>query len=405
MVYGTLAVSYGGRGTGEPGMASSIKKGEQTMLKKEVSEIKRLFQPSYCCIDRICGCYVNTDKEIITQFREAFLSIPEDAAFKYYEIFKKSLSGKLGKNLYNLEFPLLEEMDGGAQEFLMQLRGSQLSDDDMLSEMYDRIIQSYDYSGNFLIILIHGIYDIPGKGKDGGVMFDASEEVYDHILCCICPMSLAKSGLAYNEKERCIKNRERDWIVDVPDCAFLFPSFNDRSTDIHSALFYSKSSTELQAPVINSLLGCDVPMTCDIQKELFQTLVEEIAGDSMDIKTAKALNDNLMEFAENQKMSTEPNPLTKEAIREILAASSLPDEKLGRFDDVFNSLADEKTVIEAQNVVNEAKFEVKTGAWHIRTAPEEAQSLKMQYIDGQRCLVIELNDAVTVNGIRITAIN
>lgn len=99
------------------------------MVKKDVSEIKRLFQPGLCCIDRICGCYVNADKETITQFKEAFLSMPEDTALKYYEIFKKSLSGKVGKNLHNLEFPLQAEMDGGTQEFLMRLRDSQLSED------------------------------------------------------------------------------------------------------------------------------------------------------------------------------------------------------------------------------------------------------------------------------------
>lgn len=374
------------------------------MIKKEISEIKRLFQPSLCCIDRICGCYVNTEKEIITQFKEAFLSMPEDAAFKYYEIFKKSLSGKLGKNLYNLEFPLQTEMDGGTQEFLMKLRDSQLSDNEILSEMYDRIIQSYDTVGNFLIILIHGIYDIPGKSSDGSTVFDASDEVYDHILCCICPMSLAKPGLAYNEKEQCIKNRERDWVVDVPDCAFLFPAFNDRSTDIHSALYYTKKATELQEHLICDVLGCEVPLTCDAQKEIFQKIVEEIAGDSMDLRTARAINDNLMEYTENQKLAAESNSLSKEDIRDILLASELPEDNMKNFDAVYDREADSKTLIEAQNVVHETKFEVKTGELCIQTIPEESHTIKMQYVDGRRCLVIELNDAVIVNGINITSI-
>ena len=375
------------------------------MNKKEVAEIKKQFTPANCAITRICGCCVNAEKEIITRFKEAFLSLPEEDAFKYFEIFKKSLSGKIGKNLHNLGFPLKEEADGGTQEFLMQLRESQLQDESLLSEVYDRIIQSYDSIGNFIIVLIHGIYDIPGKGADGRTMFDASDEIYDHILCCICPMDLAKPGLAYNEKERCIKNRERDWVVGIPDCAFLFPAFNDRSTDIHAALYYTKKGTELQERVISEVLGCEVPLTCDTQKELFQSLVEEVAGDSMDIETARALNDNLMEYMEEQKMSVEPSHLTKETIRDILAASSLPDENMKRFDEVFDSLTDEKTVIEPQNVVNEAKFEVKTGTWCIQAALEEAPALKMQYVDGRRCLVIELDDGVMVNGINITAIN
>ena len=37
--------------------------------------------------------------------------------FKYFEIFKKTLSGTLGKNLMNMEFPLAEEKEGGKHEF------------------------------------------------------------------------------------------------------------------------------------------------------------------------------------------------------------------------------------------------------------------------------------------------
>ena len=36
--------------------------------------------------------------------KEAFAPLPEEEAFKYFEILKKVLSGKIGKNLINLAF-------------------------------------------------------------------------------------------------------------------------------------------------------------------------------------------------------------------------------------------------------------------------------------------------------------
>ena len=73
------------------------------MNKKEISEIKKLFTPAGCAITRICGCYVDADKNKRTELKEAFLSLPEEEAFKYFTIFKKTMSGTLGKNLINME--------------------------------------------------------------------------------------------------------------------------------------------------------------------------------------------------------------------------------------------------------------------------------------------------------------
>ena len=156
------------------------------MNKKEISEIKKQFTPDRCCITRICGCYVDGEKNKKTELKEAFLSLSEEEAFKYFEIFKKTLSGTIGKNLINMEFPLEQEKEGGTQEFLLKLRGSKLQDPALLEEFYDKIIQFYDYGENYYIILIHAVYDIPGKSSDGMEMFDASDEIYDHILCSIC---------------------------------------------------------------------------------------------------------------------------------------------------------------------------------------------------------------------------
>ena len=191
------------------------------MNKKEISEIKKQFTPENCSLTRICGCYVDGEKNKKTELKEAFLSLSEEEMFKYFEIFRKSLSGTIGKNLMNMEFPLEQETEGGTQHFLMKLRESKLTDDALIESFYDKIIENYDYPENYYIILIHGVYDIPGKSSDGAEMFDASDEIYEHIMCCICPVKLSKAGLCYNAETNSIQDRIRDWIVGLPDVAFL----------------------------------------------------------------------------------------------------------------------------------------------------------------------------------------
>ena len=237
------------------------------MNKKEVSEIKKQFTPDNCAITRICGCYVDGEKNKKTQLKEAFLSLPEEEIFKYFELFRKTLSGTIGKNLLNMEFPLSAENAGGTQDFLLKLRASQLTDDALLDTFYDRIIESYDYGENYLILVIHAAYDIPGKSSDGSEMFDASDEVYEYLLCSICPVKLSKPGLSYHAEDNTFGERVRDWIVEMPDVGFLFPAFNDRSTDLHSILYYAKNAEELRASLVENLLGAILPLSAGGQKE------------------------------------------------------------------------------------------------------------------------------------------
>jgi len=372
-----------------------------SMIKKEISEIKRLFTPANCSITRICGCYVDGEKNKKTELKEAFMSLPEDDMFKYFEILRKSLSGTLGKNLLNLDFPLDTEMEGGPQEFLLRLRGSKLQDDEILEAFYDRVIETYDYVGNYLILIVHDSYDIPGKTSDGLSMDDASDEVFSYILCCICPVDLSKPGLSYNEVQNTFSNRVRDWVVAMPEMGFLFPAFNDRSTDIHSTLYYSKNADDLQDSFVEQLLGCPLPLPAGYQKESFTAIIEETLGETCSYETVRTIHEHLNEMLEEHKDDPEPLMLDKYQVKNLLETSGVEEEALQDFDKHFDETAGEKAAIFANNVVNTRAFEVKTPDVIIKVNPERSGLIETKEIDGRRCLVIEIEGAVEVNGILV----
>ena len=373
------------------------------MTKKEISEIKRQFTPSNCSITRICGCYVDGEKNKKALFKEAFLSLPEEDMFKYFEILRKNLSGTLGKNLMNLEFPLDAEKEGGPHEFLLKLRNSRLQDDELLDSFYDRIIESYEYVGNYLILLIHDAYDIPGKTSDGLDMDDASDEVYSYILCCICPVDLSKPGLSYNELENNFQNRIRDWVVGMPELGFLFPAFNDRSTDIHSTLYYSKNVNDLHDVFVEQLLGCPIPLPAQFQKESFQAIIEETLGDDCNYETVKAIHENLSEMLEDNKGQPEPLMLDKYQVKSLLEQSGVEESQLEHFDQTFDETAGSGASIFAGNVINSRAFEVKTPDVIIKVNPDRADLVETKEIDGRQCLVIAIDGNVEVNGIVVNS--
>ncbi|MDE6184872.1 MAG: DUF4317 domain-containing protein, partial [Lachnospiraceae bacterium] len=330
------------------------------MIKQEVNEIKRLYTPSNCSITRICGCYVDGEKNKKTQFKEAFLSLPEEEIFKYFELLRKTLSGTVGKNMLNLEFPLSSEEEGGTQEFLMRLRESKLKDDALLDEFYDKVIASYEYVGNYLILLIHDAYDVPGKTSDGLTMDDASDSVYEYILCCICPVNLSKPGLSYNSETNEFHNRIRDWIVEMPEIGFLFPSFNDRCADIHETLYYSKNPEEPHSEFVDNVLGAVLPLTAGSQRETFQSLIEETLGDEAEYEVVKNIHENLTEMIEEHKEIPEPLTLDKHQVKNLFEKSGVEEEKLADFEKLYDAAAGERTSLLVDNVANTRTFEVKT---------------------------------------------
>lgn len=371
------------------------------MYKHEISEIKKLFTQKNCSITRICGCYVDGEKNKKTELKQAFLALPEEEMFKYFEILRKTLSGTLGKNLLTLEFPLASENVGGTQEFLLRLRDSKLKDEALLEEFYDRIIEAYEFVGNYLILVIHDVYDVPGKTTDGLDMEDASDEVYEYILVCICPVTLSKPGLSYNAEENTFQNRIRDWVVGLPETGFLFPAFNDRCADIHSTLYYSKESEDLKEGFVDLLLGCPLPLSAGGQKETFQSLIEETLGETCDIEVVKNIHDKLNEMVEEHKEEQAPLTLDKHEVKTLFANSGVSNEKLEEFDRHYDETAGEDTSLLVNNVLNTRSFEVKTPDIVIKVKPERTDLIETQSINGRECLVIALDGNVEVNGITV----
>ena len=108
------------------------------------------------------------------------------------------------------------------------------------------MIETYNYVGNYLILLIHQSYDIPGVTTDGIEMDDASDEIYSYILCSICPMKLTKPGLGFDDDLGEIHTLRQIFAVELPCDGFLYPAFNERSSDDTAILYSARKADMLQ---------------------------------------------------------------------------------------------------------------------------------------------------------------
>ena len=232
-------------------------------------------------------------------------------------------------------------------------------------------------------------------------MFDASDEVYEYLLMSLCPVSLSKAGLSYNAESNCIQDRIRDWIVDMPDKGFLFPAFNDRSTDLHSMLYYTKKSEDLQPGMIDQLFGTKMPMSADTQKETFKMLIEDTLGEDGDYETVRNIHETLNQLIEEHKEEPEPLALDLTDMKKVFEQSGVEAEKMESFDRNFTENAGEKTSLLASNIAETRKFQIETPDIVIKVNPERADLVETRIIDGRRCLVIPVDDHIEVNGINV----
>ena len=390
------------------------------MTKKEINEIKSLFDTIQDCgILKLAGCYVNGDKEKVKTFNESFYNLPEEEMYKYLEIFRKTLSGTPGKNLLDMKF--VNPEDGGNDQgsgLLRELKKTELKDDSVLERFYDKVIETYNYVGNYLILLIHQNYDIPGMTTDGIEMDDASDEVYSYILCSICPMKLTKPGLGFDDDLGEIHTLRQIFAVELPDNGFLYPSFNDRSSDDNEILYSSRRTDVLQDRFLEGVLNVTATLPAKQQKEGFNEFVSEVLGDESSFETVLSIQENLKETVDNRKSesSGETVFLDKDAMRSVFEKSGVSDDKLASFDRKFDEQFDMKKLSEneteaptikveeklfADSVAPIRNFEVRNKNMVLRVSSKHTDIIDTKVIDGKKCLVIELTDDMTVNGIPV----
>ena len=427
------------------------------MNKKEVLELKKRLKKDAATFTRVCGCYVDANHEKVCKFGNTFLNLEEDEFYKYLEIANKALSGTLGNNLLELHFPIEEEEVGGRQQILMALRDTKLQDDNLLDTFYDLVIDTFDHAGNYLIVLFHDAYDVMTRTSDNNNL-DESEEVYEYLICAICPVDLSKPGLGYLENEQRIGPRVRDWVVGAVDTAFLFPAFNDRSTDIHSTLFYTKNTKEPHSEFMANGLGCGIERTATEQKMAFHSIVRNVLGaedehtDEVLLDMQQNLSEMIDEYEETHDDEEDVFLLDKEVVGKLLADSNVTEEKAARIeksaDEAFgekppaaehvidsralaqNELRVEKLaledqvgsltvqlnqkddelkerttqLIEKQEEIDNYIAETKTYDVVLRVKPEKASQIHSQMIDGQKCLVIPMgeDEHAAINGVNTT---
>lgn len=373
------------------------------MNTKEIGEIRRRVRRDRSNMTAIYGCYVNAQKEIISSFRQSVAMMPENEAEKYFGVMKRSLSGTIGKNLIDITFQTAQVAGSPEHKLLMDLRASALQDDELRMSLYRKIIDAVSFPDNYLILIGCDSYDVPFKSKDDENQADASSETYTYLLCAVCPVKQAKANLRYIAESKDFHDGGLAQVVCAPELGFLFPSFDDRSTNIYNALLYTHSTKQSCQNFADALFCVPVPKPAAEQKRSFEALLTTAIGEECSLEVVQNVHEQICQAIEIHKESRSAEPLlvSKEQVKRALADSGVSEKHLAKFSVDYDESFGFEAELHPKNIIDNKKFEITTPDVSIKVNPARSDLIETRIIGGVKYILICADENVEVNGVSI----
>ena len=373
------------------------------MNEKEIGEIRRRVRRDRSNMTAIYGCYVNTQKEIISSFRQSVAMMPENEAEKYFGVMKRALSGTVGKNLIDIPFKTAQVADSTEHKFLMDLRKTSLQDDDLRMELFQKIINSVSFDESYVILVGCDSYDVPFKSGDDEVQADASDEVYTYLLCAVCPVKQTKPGLRYMSEAKEFHDGGISQVISAPEIGFLFPSFDNRSTNIYNALLYTRNIKIGYQPFADALFCVEIPKPAYEQKKSFEALLGTALDKECNLDVVQTVHDQLCQCIDMHKESRTPEPLliSKEQVKTTLRSCGISEEKVAKFSVDYDEAFGFEAELHPKNIINNKKFEINTPDVSIKVNPARSDLIETRIIGGVKYILICADENVEVNGVNI----
>lgn len=287
------------------------------MNSVEIAELKSRITMKECSFTRIRGALVNSAKDIITRKNMRFLNLPDDELEKYMNLAREVFQPRqVGNKVLTLDFNENGEL---IKNMLRNLASGELCTEEP-EEFYREMVEMYSYEGNFIILLFNDVYDVVKRAKDGKELED-SDEVYEYVICAICPVNLEKPGLEYDAESNSIVPVNRKWVIGSPQAGFVYPAFDGRKAEYEKVMYYTKDAKDPDHYFMEEVMHCEPEYTNTEYKQVFEGMIHKVLQDEK--KEKEILGKLNVEFREItlEEMANymvEPLVLDKEELKCIL---------------------------------------------------------------------------------------
>lgn len=373
------------------------------MNRKDLNELRKNFSQAsdLFTLNHVVSAFVDAEKNIKCVKSDAFHNIPSEESDCYMETLRRILAGTLGKGLIEYEFPNEAYEEAGAQNILYNALSCRLADESAVNVMIDQIVKNMDYVSTYAILIGHCTYTVFNKTKNDEINpYDSVE--YSFLVSAICPVDVRIDGLIYNEDDNAIeKKKAYDRIVsEVPTDGFVYPTFTGRGPDVNHVLYSVRKPKEVNASIVENVLGCKFICTANQEKESFHSLLEDVVDDELSYTVITEVNDKLKSIAEEYKNDAELPSVDDIQMRDILLDSGVSEEKAEKVQNLYREITREKPLSVCN--LTENKTTITTEGISVQISKDATSKVRTQYIDGRRYLLIDLDEPqIQVNGMNV----
>ncbi|ULT54463.1 DUF4317 domain-containing protein [Neobacillus drentensis] len=384
------------------------------MNKKDIANIRKQFKlDNYLLqIKEIFNVYVKKETgEIYHQISQPFQMLEHEAQELFLTNFKKVLSGHLDAKLFELKFR--RDVEGSTQTILFEGLRTDSPDEwqENMLQIVEKMFSHAVYEFDTVVTFIRGEYRMATKKRDLESEQGGDDEVYssEFILCSLNKTDQPKKALLFDYIEKEFKsNNAVDPIINLtaPLSGFLFPAFNENAADVNHILYYGGKVNQPDDSFIEQVLNCEEIITAVEDKDSFEQILKIVMGDEVDSRVISNVYEEIdkivQEYEESEDRDESETPmLDSRDIEHILEISGVEDVDTAKVEHAFKSVVDdEKHEIKATNILPKA-IKINTKVADLSISPKELKNMQYITYNGKRCLLIEIDEDVIVEGFKL----
>jgi hypothetical protein len=212
-----------------------------------------------------------------------------------------------------------------------------------------------------------------------------------------------KAELGYDAASKSFHTAALGQILTAPSMGFLFPAFEERSTNVYGALFYSKDVNDAHDDFIDAVFQASVPMPAGEQKEKFQEMISTALGEKKNFDLVQGIHEQLSERIVLYRESKDPEPMkmSAEEMVEIMENSGATGSQVESFRSTCREMIGEDGSFSPGNLTDPKKMLIETPEIKITVDPQYSHLIRTEVIDGRKFILIAADNGVEINGIDV----
>lgn len=380
------------------------------MNKKDISAIRRQFKLDNDAlhIKEIFTVYVQKETgAIYHQMSEPFEMMERETQELFHNNFKKVLTGQLDTRLFELKFN--KEADVPTYNYLLEALQSRDLDvwREQMLHVVGQMTEHIKHDFDTVVTFIYGNYERPVSRDVEATEEHRNDYVHhnDFILCSVNKTTLPKAELTFDYIEKLFRpttNVDPVIELDKPLAGFLFPVFNEHIANVNHVLYRTAKANEPDPIFVENVLGCRDSVTALEDKDTFEFMVSELAGEQMNAQVISNIYEEIGDLLEESEENEEDPPMLGYSdVENILSMSGVEGVETERVKKAFTSYAaDEGHEFKASSLLPK-NVKVQTERAKLTLNPQDLKNVKVVNYNGKRCLLLEIDDDIEIEGFHL----